>query len=74
MNLPPADGEGSTDSTARSEPEARVGGPRIDRKELDEVFGDVLPDTTGGERDSGEPIGERSQEWYQENRPPHHGG
>ena len=38
---------------------------------LPEVFGDVLPETTGDERH----ITRRSddEQWYRENRPPHHG-
>lgn len=41
------------------------------RKRLAAVFGDVLPDTTGDERgqDSG-----KSDDWYRDQRPPHHGG
>nr|WP_216217632.1 hypothetical protein [Amycolatopsis aidingensis] len=42
------------------------------RRDLDEVFGEVLPDTTSDEREPGErPPG--SDSWYLENRPPHHG-
>jgi hypothetical protein len=41
------------------------------RRRLDEVFGDVLPETTSDERDP-----QRRQDsgdsWYEENRPPHH--
>jgi hypothetical protein len=37
---------------------------------LAEVFGDVLPETSSDEpRPSG-----RDDRWYEENRPPHHGG
>lgn len=46
--------------------------PAVDRKLLDEIFGDVLPDTTRDERGSGR--SERGDdEWYYANRPPHHG-
>jgi hypothetical protein len=45
-----------------------------DQRLLDEIFGDVLPDTTGDERGSGDPEGRYSEDWYRENRPPHHGG
>lgn len=43
------------------------------RRTIDEVFGDVLSETTSDERDravdrSG------SDSWYLENRPPHHDG
>jgi hypothetical protein len=53
------------------EPDAPA--PPVDRRLLDEIFGDVLPDTTGDER---EPSGDAgySEQWYRENRPPHHGG
>ena len=44
--------------------------PRIDKKTLDEIFGDVLPDTTGDERGVGD--AGYSEQWYRENRPPHH--
>ncbi|WP_372663148.1 hypothetical protein [Amycolatopsis kentuckyensis] len=41
------------------------------RRRVDEIFGDVLPETTSDERDverrTGLPDG-----WYRENRPPHH--
>ncbi|MFN8197439.1 MAG: hypothetical protein U0R72_03795 [Nakamurella multipartita] len=41
------------------------------RRRLDEIFGDVLPETTGDERRSGRPADQ--DHWYLENRPPHHG-
>jgi hypothetical protein len=39
-----------------------------------QVFGDVLPDTTADEREqgAGEP-GDRGDEWLRSNVPPHHG-
>jgi hypothetical protein len=37
--------------------------------DLDEIFGDVLPDTTSDERDQERPD---SDSWYEQNRPPHH--
>ncbi|MBK1785492.1 hypothetical protein [Prauserella cavernicola] len=45
--------------------------PRRSRKRIDEVFGDVLPETTSDERDP-KPTGPASDDWYLENRPPHH--
>jgi hypothetical protein len=42
-----------------------------ERRELDAIFGDVLPDTTSDERDT-EASHHRDDSWYQENRPPHH--
>lgn len=46
------------------------------RKRLAEVFGDVLPDTTGDERDEAGPSVTReaaSDRWLEEQVPPHHG-
>ncbi|TNC23693.1 hypothetical protein [Amycolatopsis alkalitolerans] len=45
--------------------------PNRDRRELDAVFGDLLPDTTSDEREPESPSGDR-EAWYRENRPPHH--
>lgn len=42
------------------------------QRRLAEIFGDVLPETTSDERSDGED-GERTERWYRENRPPHHG-
>jgi hypothetical protein len=54
----------------------RRSGPRDDspdrRRRLDEVFGEVLPTTTSDERDP-EPPDTGSDEWYERDRPPHHG-
>lgn len=70
-----ADGvdDGSAAATHHGEPEGPV--PRkIDRKMLDEIFGDVLPDTTSDERGQGAGQDGYSEQWYLDNRPPHHGG
>jgi hypothetical protein len=40
------------------------------RRRLEEVFGDVLPDTTSDERESGETA--ESDEQLLADRPPHH--
>ncbi|MFE9743594.1 hypothetical protein ACFYOT_01685 [Saccharothrix saharensis] len=40
------------------------------RRRLAEVFGDVLPETSP---DDPHPTA-RDDRWYEENRPPHHGG
>jgi hypothetical protein len=41
------------------------------RPDLDEIFGEVLPDTTSDEREPG--AADRDpDDWYQRNRPPHH--
>ncbi|NKQ58431.1 hypothetical protein HFP15_36830 [Amycolatopsis sp. K13G38] len=44
---------------------------RDDRRDLDAIFGDVLPETTSDERDP-EARNHDSDSWYRENRPPHH--
>jgi hypothetical protein len=41
------------------------------RRQVDEIFGDVLPDTTSDEREPGQRSPD-SDSWYLENRPPHH--
>lgn len=41
------------------------------RRDLDEIFGDVLPETTSDEREADRPDAERDS-WYEQNRPPHH--
>ncbi|MDT8911303.1 hypothetical protein [Amycolatopsis sp. PS_44_ISF1] len=52
--------------------------PRDDRRDaraarrLDEIFGDVLPETTSDERDEGDQDRVTPDSWYLENRPPHH--
>ncbi len=45
------------------------------RRLRDEVFGDVLPETTQDERDqlSGESERSTNDEWLRSNVPPHHG-
>lgn len=40
-------------------------------RRLDEVFGDVLPETTSDERDPDRRARD-GDSWYEENRPPHH--
>jgi hypothetical protein len=55
-----------------SEPEQPAGTPRPRRRrDLDEIFGDVLPATTSDEREPEGPETERDG-WYERNRPPHH--
>jgi hypothetical protein len=41
------------------------------KEELDTIFGDVLPSTTKDDRDDQSPK-ESSDDWYEQNRPPHH--
>jgi len=45
--------------------------PRPSRREIDEIFGDVLPSTTSDERDPSS-TSSTPDEWYEQNRPPHH--
>jgi hypothetical protein len=44
---------------------------RPGKRELDAVFGEVLPDTTSDEREPGSRRRD-SDAWHLENRPPHH--
>jgi hypothetical protein len=47
------------------------------RRRLDEVFGDVLPETTSDERDDRDDRdagGDASDRWLRDQVPPHHGG
>ena len=77
MNLPPHPVDGS-EALAAGQPAAVA----ADRRLIDDIFGDVLPDTTADERDAGQSgsggtgshsAGSDSEQWYRENRPPHHG-
>jgi hypothetical protein len=44
------------------------------RRRLEEVFGDVLPETTDDERDPETPSdGEAQERWLRNQVPPHHG-
>ncbi|MBE1467622.1 hypothetical protein [Kibdelosporangium phytohabitans] len=45
--------------------------PQERRRKIDEIFGDVMPDTTKDERepDAGD---KRDDDWYLRNKPPHH--
>jgi hypothetical protein len=43
-------------------------------RRLDEVFGDVLPETTSDERDDRDAGGDASDRWLRDQVPPHHGG
>ncbi len=44
------------------------------RRRLDEVFGDVLPETTSDERDPRSPSDEDAGDrWLRDQVPPHHG-
>ena len=66
MSTPPGDGR----QDGHDEPDD------VRRRRLrDEVFGDVLPETTGDERGpgTGESGGGGNDEWLRSNVPPHHG-
>ncbi|WP_414636400.1 hypothetical protein [Actinophytocola sp.] len=52
-------------------PPARHPRRRPGRPDLDQIFGDVLPATTSDERDP-EPTPPDPDDWYHQNRPPHH--
>jgi hypothetical protein len=44
------------------------------RRRMDEVFGDVLPETTSDERDPDDSREESSRDtWFRDQVPPHHG-
>lgn len=59
------------DSRPADDETARAARDSARRRALDAVFGTVLPDTTSDERDPGGPAPGRD-DWYHENRPPHH--
>jgi hypothetical protein len=52
------------------EEDNRPAGPAR-RRRVDEIFGEVLPETTSDDRDP-ERRTPYSDSWYLENRPPHH--
>jgi hypothetical protein len=43
------------------------------RRRLDEVFGEVLPETTSDERDPEPPDEDAGDRWLRAQVPPHHG-
>ena len=58
-----------------SQPEKPSGDDASRRRRREQVFGDVLPETTGDEREqgAGEPERAGNDEWLRRNVPPHHG-
>ncbi len=58
------------------EPDADHGpapaGPAGSARRLAEIFGDVLPESTGDDLDPEQVDGPAADRWYAENRPPHH--
>ncbi|SFT47363.1 hypothetical protein SAMN04487904_102344 [Actinopolyspora lacussalsi subsp. righensis] len=68
-----ATGENERDNGVVNQQEYQAGRQPASRRRsrsIDEIFGDVLPETTADERDGSENGGSNS--WYIENRPPHH--
>ena len=45
---------------------------RAARRRLDEIFGEVLPSQTRDDVDTA--TSGRTEQWYRDQRPPHHGG
>jgi hypothetical protein len=74
---PPAtggDGTAAEPSAAEQAAEKRAADERARRRA--EVFGDVLPQTTGDERAPGDEPGDRAggtDDWLRRQVPPHHG-
>lgn len=52
-------------------PPAEGASRRVDRARIDEVFGETLPETTSDETRSAD--GRIDDDWWREQRPPHHG-
>jgi hypothetical protein len=80
VNVPADGAPQQSENGATSDPDEVAPTPArrptgVDRRTLDEVFGQVLPDTTSDERAERDDSGGRSgtgDDWYHENRPPHH--
>lgn len=62
---------GSWETWGMSGPERDPQTTSDQRRRVDEIFGDVLPETTSDERDVERRTG-LPDDWYRENRPPHH--
>ncbi|RSM63612.1 hypothetical protein DMH03_09795 [Amycolatopsis sp. WAC 01376] len=63
MDVMPGEDEDKRPAAAASRAEKQ--------RRVDEIFGDVLPDTTSDEREPGQRSPD-SDSWFLENRPPHH--
>ncbi|GHF98640.1 hypothetical protein GCM10017567_11730 [Amycolatopsis bullii] len=63
-------GSWETGGMAGQERDPRTSSEQL-RRRVDEIFGDVLPETTSDERDPERRTG-LPDDWYRENRPPHH--
>jgi hypothetical protein len=80
MNLPgppgPPKGAGDPEQQPGADRGSVGGTPeraRPTRKQLDDIFGDVLPTVTQDELDDERAGGDDRDRWYRDNRPPHHG-
>lgn len=72
----PADSAEATRATPEQSetpeaPQRSEASRRSARRRIAEVFGEVLPETTSDERDPQRGPA-MSEDWYRENRPPHH--
>jgi hypothetical protein len=63
------DEQASTAGPTRPDPQSEA----VRKRRIDEVFGDVLPDTTSDEREDPGAGNEASDRWLREQVPPHHG-
>jgi hypothetical protein len=73
MNLPADPSPDHRPDADSADPAGRSVADRVARRrDLDRIFGEVLPEITGDEQG---PAPDRSDadRWYLENRPPHHG-
>lgn len=69
----PADAT-ATGTAAGATAQAAAAHRTATRRILDEVFGDVLPTVTRDELDDGSDRSSTGRDqWYRDNRPPHHG-
>ncbi|MPY80536.1 MAG: hypothetical protein GEV04_19220 [Actinophytocola sp.] len=60
-------------SSEDPQPSRRTSPRRENAARLDEVFGQILPDTSSDEREpSWRESSVTSDDWYLDNRPPHH--
>ena len=78
MNLPvPRDPSAGNGPDADTEPvgEPDPARPPATRRQLDDIFGEVLPTVTRDELDDERDRagGVDRDRWYRDNRPPHHG-
>ena len=75
MNLPAADSPEESGAEPTTPADTGTRKP-VSRKQLDDIFGDVLPAVTSDELDEQDGRGSAEADrdrWYRDNRPPHHG-